>query len=49
LPEAVAANVRYQVRRMKSTPPLLSDHVARGTLKIVGGVYEIGTGRVELI
>jgi carbonic anhydrase len=49
LPEAIAANVRYQVRRLKSAPPLLSGHVARGTLKVIGGVYEIGTGRVDLV
>ncbi len=46
---AVVANVQYNVRRLMHSPPLLSEMVSGGDLKIVGGVYEIATGRVTFV
>jgi carbonic anhydrase len=48
LPATVAANVLDQVKLLKRTPPF-SDLVKAGTLKIVGGVYDIGSGKVDII
>jgi carbonic anhydrase len=45
---AVRANVRHAVDRLRTAPPLLSDLVDRGELRVVGGVYDLATGRVEL-
>ena len=48
LPATIAANVVDQVKLLKRTPPF-SDLVKAGTLKIVGGVYDIGSGKVDII
>lgn len=44
----IAANVVDQVKLLRRTPPF-SDLVKAGTLKIVGGVYDIGSGKVDII
>jgi carbonic anhydrase len=46
---ATAQNVKDSVNRLKNATPLLTDALSKGTLKIVGGVYRLGTGKVELI
>ncbi|ACB95626.1 carbonic anhydrase [Beijerinckia indica] len=46
---AVAANVRYNVERLKQATPILSELVADGTVVVIGGVYDIETGRVSLV
>ncbi|MFQ6571949.1 carbonic anhydrase [Pseudomonas sp. UM16] len=46
---ATAQNVTDSVQRLKNATPLLTDAVSKGRLKIVGGVYRLGTGKVELI
>ena len=43
---AVRANVRMVVQQLRSSTPVLSELVAHGKLKIVGGVYSLRTGRV---
>jgi carbonic anhydrase len=43
---AVGANVRMVVQQLRSSTPVLSELVARGKLKIVGGVYSLQTGEV---
>lgn len=48
LSRAVEANVRWTVRQILDTPEGRS-RVAEGRMKIVGAVYEIGTGRVRLL
>jgi carbonic anhydrase len=48
LSATVAANVLDQVKLLKRTPPF-SDLIKAGTLKIVGGVYDIGSGKVDII
>lgn len=45
--EAVQANVRHAVHRLMATP-LLAERVASGRLGIIGGVYDLATGRVAL-
>ncbi len=47
--ELVLHNVRRQVAELRRTPPILSAAVADGTLRIVGGVYEIASGRVRFL
>lgn len=42
-------NVLLNVERLKHAAPLLSKLVAEKKLKIVGGVYNLSTGRVELL
>lgn len=49
LAEAIAQNVRYNVRRLEQAGPIISDYVARGQVKVVGGFYKIANGEVELI
>jgi len=46
---AVAANVRFNVDRLKKATPILSEFVTDGTVVVIGGVYNISTGRVSLV
>lgn len=45
---AVAANVEYQIEQLMRSQ-LLADRLAAGKLKIVGGRYDLDTGRVTLL
>ncbi|MEH2115502.1 carbonic anhydrase [Nostoc sp.] len=45
---AVVANVQYQIERLKRSQ-LLNKQVKSGKLKIVGGRYDLDTGRVTII
>ena len=51
--ELVAAstleNVRQNVKRLQESNPIISARVAEGKLKIVGGLYELTTGRVSMV
>ncbi len=46
---ATVQNVKTSVEILKKATPLLTDALSKGTLKIVGGIYHLGTGKVELI
>src|SRR5262249_47864067 len=46
---AVIANVRYNVQRLQQEKPILAEAVAAGKLKVVGGVYELATGKVTMV
>lgn len=46
---ATRDNVRLNVKMLQESNPILSERVAKGQLKIVGGIYELGTGRVNLV
>lgn len=46
---AVVANVQANVKRITEAKPILSDMVAAGKLKIIGGVYELATGKVTVV
>lgn len=43
---AVRANVQLVVQQLRASTPILSELVAHGKLKIVGGVYSLETGKV---
>ncbi|MEH2150243.1 carbonic anhydrase [Nostoc sp.] len=45
---AVVANVQYQIERLQRSK-LLTKQVESGKLKIVGGRYDLDTGRVNII
>jgi len=46
---ATEENVRYNVEKLKTATPIVAEAVSAGKLKIVGGVYDIATGKVELV
>jgi len=46
---AVIANVRYNVQRLQQAKPILSELIAKGQLKVVGGVYDLATGKMMLV
>ena len=46
---ATIANVRYNVQRLQEAKPILADMVAGGKLRVVGGVYDLATGKVVLV
>lgn len=49
LANATAQNVRLTVRKLQSATPILKEAIAAGKLKIVGGVYDLQDGRVDLV
>ncbi len=46
---AVIANVRANVARLIDAKPILAEMVAAGKLRVVGGVYDLATGKVALV
>lgn len=46
---ATRQNVRNNVTNLREATPLISQRVANGQLRVVGGLYDLKTGRVELI
>ncbi|MNE77401.1 Carbonic anhydrase [compost metagenome] len=46
---ATVQNIKNSIERLKQATPLLSDALGKGQLKIVGGIYRLATGKVELI
>jgi carbonic anhydrase len=49
LTNVINANVMAGVRRLETLDPILSKFVKSGELKVVGGVYELSTGRVKML
>jgi carbonic anhydrase len=49
LDNAVTENVRRQVARLKSSEPILQKLHAGKKIDIVGGVYDLATGRIALV
>lgn len=49
LATATADNVRFNVERLKMATPIISEAVATGKVEVVGGIYDIATGRVEFL
>jgi carbonic anhydrase len=45
----IRANARIQAGLLGRASPVLRDLVARGTLKIVAGHYDIGSGEVTVL
>jgi carbonic anhydrase len=46
---ALAANVRYNVEQLKQSKPILAEMVAKKELSVVGGIYDIATGKINLV
>jgi carbonic anhydrase len=44
---AVRANVQMVVDQLRGSKPVLSELVAKGSMRVVGGVYSLDTGRVD--
>ena len=46
---AIEENVHRQVRRLRTISPVINAALAAGTVKVVGAIYEMETGRVRII
>ncbi|WP_445252204.1 MULTISPECIES: carbonic anhydrase [unclassified Microcoleus] len=46
---AVRANVKMNVNKLQSSSPILAKAVKAGKLKVVGGRYDLDSGKVEII
>lgn len=49
LQAAIIENVRLNVANLKKATPIISEYVANGKVKIVGGLYDLASGKVELV
>lgn len=49
LANAIRQNVKDVSAKLKSATPILSTAAADGKIKIVGGIYRLATGKVELV
>lgn len=49
LTNAIKKNVVLTVQKLQTAEPILSEAVNQKKLKIVGGVYDLKTGKVELV
>ena len=49
LKEATSENVRQNMRELENQKPILAEAVAKKKLKVVGGIYDLATGKVEMI
>ena len=49
LANATRQNVIDNVAKLGSATPVLNAAVAQGKLKVVGGIYRLGDGRVEMV
>lgn len=46
---AILENIRHNVQQLQNATPILSSAVRSGEVKIVGGLYTLETGQVELV
>lgn len=46
---ATAENVKIGVDKLKMLDPIIAPRVKEGRVKVVGGVYDLNTGRMELV
>jgi carbonic anhydrase len=46
---AIRANVLLNVEALRNSKPVLADLVKQNRLRVVGGLYELATGRVEVL
>jgi carbonic anhydrase len=46
---SVTANVQYQVQRLAESSTILAGLIREGKLKIVGGRYDLASGKVTLV
>ena len=47
--QATIENVKLNSDRLMVSQPLIGQYVRRGKVKVVGGIYDLATGKVELI
>lgn len=47
--DATVNNVRMNVRKLQQANPILAERVANRQLKVVGGIYHLDTGKVEIV
>jgi carbonic anhydrase len=47
LDEAIRENIAMQVEQLKGLEPVLAKRVREGSIKIVGALYHLDTGRIE--
>ena len=46
---ATRENVKIGVEKLRHLQPILAPAVKNGTVKVVGGIYDLHTGKVELL
>jgi carbonic anhydrase len=49
LDNVIKANVKRGVERLEGLEPILAAQIKKGKLKVVGAVYELGTGKVVVL
>ena len=49
LDNAIRENVKMTVEKLKTATPILASAVTEKKLRVVGGVYNLGSGKVELV
>ena len=49
LDNVIEANVKRGIERLQGLEPILKASIKKGKLKVVGAVYELGTGKVVLL
>jgi carbonic anhydrase len=49
LANAIKENVKLAVQKLQSAGPILSEAVNHKKLRVVGGVYDLHTGKIELV
>jgi len=49
LDNAIAENVRRQVGKLKNSPPVIASFYASKKIDIVGGVYDLATGKISVL
>jgi carbonic anhydrase len=49
LEKAIKANVKNVENKLRASKPVLGELVQKGTLRIVGGYYDLATGKVEFL
>jgi len=49
LANAIRSNVAMNVSRLRTSTPILQSFVGQNKLRVVGGIYALKTGRVELL
>jgi carbonic anhydrase len=49
LTNAIKQNVVLTIQKLQTAEPILSEAVNQKKIKVVGGVYNLKTGKVELV
>lgn len=49
LANAIRRNVMLNVHRLKNTGPILSAYAGDNKIRVVGGVYQLRTGQIQLL